>query len=170
MGIRDFARILRPASPAANLDARAFTEAVRPHILSMIHLAARLGPRDDQDDIVQEALIRAWRHRARYDSRRGSLQAWLLTIVANEARRKARGGYRPIAVASRVEEPAMEERLDIDGGLARLTARQRLAIDCFYFADLSISETAAVMNCSEGTAKSTLADARKRLRRILEDG
>jgi RNA polymerase sigma-70 factor (ECF subfamily) len=49
-----------------------------------------------------------------------------------------------------------------------LSARQRLAVDCFYFADLSVADTAAVMGCSEGTVKSTLSDARARLRSLLE--
>lgn len=50
----------------------------------------------------------------------------------------------------------------------RLTPRQRLAVDCFYFVGLSVTETAAVMRCSEGTVKSTLSDARNRIRTILE--
>jgi RNA polymerase sigma-70 factor (ECF subfamily) len=43
-----------------------------------------------------------------------------------------------------------------------------LAVDCFYFVGLTVSETAAVMGCSEGTVKSTLSDARARLRAALE--
>jgi RNA polymerase sigma-70 factor (ECF subfamily) len=42
-------------------------------------------------------------------------------------------------------------------------------VDCFYYADLSIAETAAVMECSEGTVKSTLADARERLRSAIKE-
>ena len=54
--------------------------------------------------------------------------------------------------------------VDVEHAVARLSTRQRLAVDCFYFVGLSIGETAAVMGCSEGTVKSTLADARGRLR------
>jgi RNA polymerase sigma-70 factor (ECF subfamily) len=49
-----------------------------------------------------------------------------------------------------------------------LTARQRQAVDCLYFAGLTVAETAAVMGCAEGTVKSTLSDARARLRTLLE--
>jgi RNA polymerase sigma-70 factor (ECF subfamily) len=52
--------------------------------------------------------------------------------------------------------------------IRKLTRRQQLAIDCRYFVGLSISDIAAIMGCSEGTVKSTLSDARKRLRRMLE--
>jgi RNA polymerase sigma-70 factor (ECF subfamily) len=41
-------------------------------------------------------------------------------------------------------------------------------VDCVYYAGLTVAETAAVMGCADGTVKSTLADARNRLRDLLE--
>ena len=58
--------------------------------------------------------------------------------------------------------------MDVEYAVASLPQRQRLAVDCFYFVGLSVAETAAVMQCSQGTVKSTLFDARQRLRSILE--
>ena len=58
--------------------------------------------------------------------------------------------------------------IDVEFAVATLPPRQRLAIDCYYFVGLSVIETAAVMGCSEGTVKSTLSDARHRLRPLLE--
>ena len=58
--------------------------------------------------------------------------------------------------------------MDIEFAVSKLPTRQRLAVDCFYFVGLSVSETAAVMRCSEGTVKSTLSDARSRLKTMLE--
>jgi RNA polymerase sigma-70 factor (ECF subfamily) len=69
-------------------------------------------------------------------------------------------------VAGRVR--STDDRLDVEFAVARLPPRQRLAVDCFYFAGLSVADTAAVMGCSEGTVKSTLSDARERLRPLLE--
>jgi RNA polymerase sigma-70 factor (ECF subfamily) len=63
---------------------------------------------------------------------------------------------------------SIEDRLDVEFAVAKLPARQRLAVDCFYFVGLSVAETAVVMGCAEGTVKSTLSDARARLQRILE--
>jgi RNA polymerase sigma factor (sigma-70 family) len=57
---------------------------------------------------------------------------------------------------------------DLETAIGRLSGRQRLAVDCHYFVGLSVAETAAVMGCAEGTVKSTLNDARLRLRRLLE--
>jgi DNA-directed RNA polymerase specialized sigma24 family protein len=50
-----------------------------------------------------------------------------------------------------------------------LSRRQRLAVELHYFLGLPVSECATVMSCSEGTVKSTLSDARARLRLDLEE-
>jgi RNA polymerase sigma-70 factor (ECF subfamily) len=58
--------------------------------------------------------------------------------------------------------------LDLDRALRGLSSRQRLAVELFYYLGLPVSEVALVMGCAEGTVKSTLADARARLRTTLE--
>lgn len=64
--------------------------------------------------------------------------------------------------------PVLDARGDLEDALLSLSVRQRLAVDCYYFADLTIAETAAVMSCSEGTVRSTLSAARTHLRTLLE--
>jgi RNA polymerase sigma factor (sigma-70 family) len=145
-----------------------FADWVRPHLPAMARLAARLAPGCDRDDVVQEALARAWAKRRQYDAGRGTASAWLLAITADQAG-KARRRNRP----GRLQEPPLpaagpEDALDIERAVRELPPRQRLAVNCFYFAGLSVAETAAVMRCAEGTVKSTLADARARLRSLLE--
>ncbi|HZC52868.1 MAG TPA: sigma factor-like helix-turn-helix DNA-binding protein [Mycobacterium sp.] len=56
---------------------------------------------------------------------------------------------------------------DLDRALRGLSSRQRLAVELFYYIGLPLSEIALVMGCAEGTVKSTLADARARLRTTL---
>ena len=150
-------------------DAPGFAGWVRPHLPAMARLAARLASDADRDDVVQEALVRAWTKRGLYDPDRGTAAAWLLAITADQAG-KAR---RRAAAASRLPAPEPPpDHADPDPDLARAVAtlppRQRLAVDCFYYAGLTVAETAAVMSCAEGTVKSTLADARARLRPLLE--
>jgi RNA polymerase sigma factor (sigma-70 family) len=158
----------RGETSLASIDEDDFAREMAPYLEGMGRLAARLAPRLDPEDIVQNALIRAWRYRAAFDTRRGTLATWLLTITANEARRASRRwrflpwhetGYR---------DTSPDDHLDLASALRRLSGRQRTAVECFYYAGLSISETAAVMGCSDGTVKSTLADARERLRQALE--
>jgi RNA polymerase sigma-70 factor (ECF subfamily) len=133
----------------------------------MSRLAARLAPDGDRDDIVQESLVRAWRKRSTYDDARGSVLTWLLAIVADQCRR-SRVRSRP--TTSLVDSPVTDSPADVDleRGLLRLSERQRLAVSLHYFVGLSVRECADVMRCSEGTVKSTLYDARTRLRAALE--
>ena len=149
-------------------DPAGFAGWVRPHVPAMARLAARLGPSADRDDVVQEALVRAWTKRRLYDAGRGTAAAWLLAITADQAgkaRRRAAAASRVVAPAP---PPAPDPDPDLDRAVAALPTRQRLAVDCFYYAGLTVAETAAVMGCAEGTVKSTLADARARLRPLLE--
>jgi len=157
-----------PGAAPAPGDAAGFADWVRPHLAAMARLAARLAPHADRDDVVQEALVRAWTKRRQYEPGRGSASSWLLAITADQSRRARRRS------AASTVRPVAEPAADGDGGLDlaraldRLSARQRLAVDCFYYAGLSVAETAAVMGCAEGTVKSTLSDARARLRPLLE--
>ena len=135
----------------------------------MSRLAARLAPNADREDVVQEALLRAWRKRDQYDQSRGTPAAWLLAITADQARR-ARRRQRSFALVGEMIVPgrSSDDRVDVEAAVTRLPKRQKLAVDCFYYVGLSVAETAAVMGCSDGTVKSTLSDARKRLRLLLE--
>jgi RNA polymerase sigma-70 factor, ECF subfamily len=161
--------VIEPRSEQAPSTAEGFAEWVRPHLTPIRRLAARLAPEADADDVMQESLVRAWRKRGLFDARRGTPAAWLLAITADQAR-QARRRQRPSTlladVAARVR--SADDALDVEFAVASLAPRQRLAVDCFYFVGLSVIETAAVMRCSEGTVKSTLSDARDRLRPLLE--
>ena len=67
---------------------------VRPHLRQLANLVARLAPGADRDDVVQDALARAWVKRSQFDPRRGTPAAWLLAIAADQAA-KARRRARP---------------------------------------------------------------------------
>jgi RNA polymerase sigma factor (sigma-70 family) len=139
---------------------------VSPHLPPMARVAARLSPAADRDDVVQEALARAWRRRSTFDPARGTPAAWLAAVVAGEARR-ARGRTKPgqELVDAPVEDTHRD--LDLERAVAQLSQRQREAVDLHYFTGLTVSETAAAMGCADGTVKSTLSDARVRLRILL---
>ena len=49
-----------------------------------------LRDRSLADDVAQETFVRAWRHAATYDARRGRVPSWLLTIARNLAIDRAR--------------------------------------------------------------------------------
>jgi RNA polymerase sigma-70 factor (ECF subfamily) len=157
------------ASPSiARVGASGFAELVEPYLPKMYHLAERLAGATNRDDVVQEALINAWRKRAQFDVSRGPLGSWLMAIVADQSRKSWR---RKLIFLGRLEQPAgpsPDDHVDVERAVRSLPPRQRLAVDCVYFAGLTVAETAAVMRCAEGTVKSTLSDARRNLRPALE--
>lgn len=143
---------------------------VRPHLLSMTRLACRLAGDDAADDVVQDALTRAWKRRTTYDASKGEALPWLLAITADRARRH-RTRSRPWS--SLQDGPAMsvdrEAHLDLGVAVARLPRKQRLAVELHYFLGLDTATTAAALGCAVGTVKSQLSDARARLRTELGD-
>ena len=167
----------RAAAPEGSApdDPAGFADWVRPHLRTLAHLVARLAPAADRDDVVQEVLARAWAKRRLFDPGRGTASAWLLAIASDQAG-KARRRVRPteplaeeaLGHAARGPAEAATGRVDVERALVRLSRRQRLAVECVYFVGLTITEAAAVMCCSEGTVKSTLSDARAKLRTSLE--
>jgi RNA polymerase sigma-70 factor (ECF subfamily) len=146
---------------------------VTPHLVVMARVAARLAPDADRDDVLQDALTVAWRRQSTFDPAKGTAAAWLCTVVANVARHAGR--RRREAPMTLVPEPPdvpaseadSDLAMDVAAAMARLSVRQREAVDLHYYAGLSVAETASVMGVSAGTVKSTLFDARARLRELL---
>ena len=154
-----------------------FASWVEPHLPAMARLAGRLVPEADRDDVVQEALVRAWRRRATYQEQRGTVSTWLLAIVAGCARRSRVRAPRDRPVDAAEAKPPEagpagdpDRDIDLERALRGLPRRERLAVALYYFLDLDTAETAAVMGCSAGTVKATLHHARARLRAHLEGG
>jgi RNA polymerase sigma-70 factor (ECF subfamily) len=145
-----------------------FTEWVAPHWSAMMHLASRLCGRSVGEDVLQEALTTAWRKRAKFDAERGSARNWLLALTADQARKAHRRSIRE-ARQLLIDTPAgavstPDRDMDIEHAIGGLSHRQKLAVDLYYYLGLPVADVAYVMQCAEGTVKSTLADASARLR------
>ena len=128
---------------------------------------------DEAEDVVQEALIRAWRNRETLSARE-RLWPWLARIVANEAMR-AHGRRRhdlPVQAAEGlgyddVALTGLVERIDLDRGLACLDPSSRELLRMRYELDLTQPVIAARLGLPEGTVKVRLHRARANLRRSL---
>ena len=151
-----------------------FARWVEPHLTAMTRYAGRQVAPADRDDVVQEALIRAWQRWSTYDESRGTPVAWLIGIVADRSRR-----HRTRQPAGTVVElvelvdnggsaPTSHD-LDLERAVAGLSRRQRMAVDLHYFVGLDVATVAEVMECAPGTVKATLHQARARLRDVLGD-
>ena len=107
----------------------AFVDAVSSNLPSMLRLARRLGGQN-AEDIVQEAIARAWAKRHLYDLARGALGPWLLAITADQAYkawRWSRRHQRP--TMGQIDADTLDDHVDLERSLARLPARQRMAVD-----------------------------------------
>jgi RNA polymerase sigma-70 factor (ECF subfamily) len=150
-------------------EAAEFCAWIDPHWSVMRRIAFRLGGSSGGEDVLQNALLAAWRHRGRYDPSRGSAAAWLTTLTVNEGRKAHRRRRRASALLDVSNDADPLARIDLQRAIAALPERQALAVNLFYYADLPLRETATAMGCAEGTVKSTLAAARAALRLSLQE-
>jgi RNA polymerase sigma-70 factor (sigma-E family) len=140
-----------------------------------------LGDRSAAEDVVQEAffgLFRRWHGL----NDPGKAEAYVRSAVLNGCRdavkRRDRRTRRDQAAAFDLLEPMSteaaalisEDRRRILAGLRRLPARQRAALVCRYYLELSEEETASAMGVSRGTVKSTTSRAIAALGRMLREG
>ncbi|MFZ0919192.1 MAG: sigma-70 family RNA polymerase sigma factor [Candidatus Dormiibacterota bacterium] len=128
-------------------------------------LSLGLAP-SEAADVLQEASIRAWRHR---EQRRGDFRPWFLSIAYREARRPRRRWLTlPAFWVARGVEPDTDQQLDeVLAALRKLPRRQRLVLSLRSESGLSTKEVAQAMGISEPAAKQLLARARNSLRRAL---
>jgi RNA polymerase sigma-70 factor (ECF subfamily) len=125
------------------------------------------------DDVVQDTFERVWRNAARFDPRRGSLEAWVLRIARNSALghlRRTRPHLHldvvePVDVA---DEPAdVSERWHVNaavrGAVAQLRPERRAAVEQV-MAGHTLVQTADRLGLPEGTVKSRVRAAYAELR------
>jgi RNA polymerase sigma factor (sigma-70 family) len=137
--------------------------------------------RDDDlaDDAAQEAFLRAWRHAAGYDPRRGRVAAWLLTIARNVAIDRAQmRRATPVdadAIDSRLElsgedMPDLGERERVHRALAALPDEQRRALVLAVYAGRTAREISELDGVPLGTVKTRIRTAMLTLRETLGVG
>lgn len=144
--------------------------------------AAMLGAGDEAEDVVQEAFVKAFRN-LRSFRRESAFRPWLLRIVANETHNltRARGRRSQLSVRlSATADPAARDdpegtavatdrRARLLEAVRTLPEREREAVVCRYFLQLSEAETAQVLGCPIGSVKSRTHRGLARLREEVRD-
>ena len=130
------------------------------------------------EDVVQEAFLAAWRFRAAYSPVRGSVAAWLMTIVRNralDALRRAATREQPSVSVWELESIAagdetlderaarQDERRAVRVALAQLPSEQATALGLAYFGGLTQAEIAQRLEVPLGTVKSRIRLGLRRL-------
>lgn len=152
------------------------------HAAALWAFAMRLtgGDRQAAEDVVQETLLRAWKHPgspAFSAAQVGSARGWLYTvarrIVIDEWRARA---ARPEKLVAEIPESQatdhtdalVQSRLVIDA-LLQLSAEHRAVLVEMFYRRSSVRETAQRLNIAEGTVKSRTHYALRALRLIMSE-
>lgn len=126
------------------------------------------------EDLLQIALARAYLKWSTISARGEHPLGYVRRIIVNEnASLWRRAWKRRERSTDSVPEPGMVDPASVDTTWAvvnALPSRQRAAIALRYYADLSVTETAAVMGVSVGSVKTHTARALAKLRATLADG
>lgn len=129
------------------------------------------------EDVVQETMLRAWRHLDALDETRGSQRAWLFTvarrIVIDEWRsRPERREYPTDVVPELIAEDPIDQAVQrwmVTAALNRLSEEHRSALHACYFHGHSVREAAREFGVPEGTVKSRLYYGLRAMRAALEE-
>jgi RNA polymerase sigma-70 factor, ECF subfamily len=165
-------------------DLDAYEVLVARYTVAAHRAAVLLGAGAEADDVVQEALVKAYRQISRYRGESG-FRPWLLAIVANETRNLHRSRRRRDGLVLRAAERAepdptspdpadsvltVERRQHLIDQLRTLDPRDREVLVCRFLLDLSEAETAVTLGLPKGTVKSRSSRALKKLRGRLSVG
>ena len=129
-------------------------------ILGVVTLVT--GSRASAEDLVHEALARAWER----NNEIRDLPRWVLTVALNLGRNRWRRLRREVLRRDASEvatSPTAEVSLDLRGALRDLPTRQREVVVLHYFLDLSVADIAGWLELSEGGVKHALHRARRSL-------
>lgn len=150
---------------------------------SLLAVALRItGSRAEAEDVVQDALTRAWKESPSFDRTRGTAIAWLVTLTRNRSidlvrARKRRSQHEdeefnaaPPTLPTHSPERALSEAQRAEAvqrAMSHLRDEQRKALELAYFGGLSHSEIAEKLQQPLGTVKTRIAQAVKILREHL---
>lgn len=132
----------------------------------------------EADDLVQDALVRAWRFRDGFQPG-GNLGAWMNRILRNTfysnvaARRRIVQDVDGRYAAELTCDPDQEWRVkhgELLEALKLLSPEARDALLLVAAEGLSYEEAAAIAGCPVGTIKSRVNRARERLLELVEEG
>lgn len=146
----------------------------------LLAYATRLtgGDRQRAEDIVQETLLRAWRHPEALGADKGSPRPWLCTVARNIAvdAHRSRQARPPEVGADALSLVAIPDAADrvleswiVTDALRTLSAEHRDVLVETYFRGKSVAEAAATLRIPPGTVKSRTYYALRALRLALTE-
>lgn len=161
---------------AQKLEFKRELEEVIPHLRAFAR--GLCGRPDMADDLVQEALLKAWAAQERFEPGT-SMRAWTFVILRNAyltdmRRNRFRGEYDESVAERILTAPASQEEpihlSDLHRALLTLPPERREALLLVGAGGFSYEEAANICGCAIGTIKSRVGRARAALTSMMEDG
>jgi RNA polymerase sigma-70 factor (ECF subfamily) len=160
-------------------DAEAYSQLVDRHYDRCARIAVRiLGNREDAEEALQDAFLRAFKALGDYEDRE-RFPAWLTRIVVNQCRSLLARTRRREAVFLDVDPVSLDlptEALPPDGhwpelehALAQLPLEQREAVVLRYADDLTYDEMSRITGAGQSALKMRVQRAFVRLRALLQE-
>ncbi len=141
----------------------------------------------DAEEVTLDVFTKVWQKAKMFDSRRGSVLAWMVTMTRRLAIDRTRSKHFKAAVKGVDIEGVAEEQLgsasvaaatdrvtqnleaeEVMNALQQLESQYREVIELSYFEGLSHAKIANHLDTPLGTVKSRLRDGLKQLRKILD--
>ncbi|MEH7332886.1 sigma-70 family RNA polymerase sigma factor [Neobacillus drentensis] len=152
-------------------DKKAFIRIIKSVEKSLYYVAKSMLTADsDCMDAAQEAILKAYQPIAALKEPK-YFKTWITRILINECHNILRKNKK-IVMMDDIREQAIEHKMgdfvDLENAMELLEENYKVVITLHYINDLSIQEISTMLGIPEGTVKSRLNRARKKLGTLLD--
>jgi RNA polymerase sigma-70 factor (ECF subfamily) len=144
--------------------------------LPIYHLFRILGRREDAEEVVQDAFVKAFRNLASF-RQKARFSTWLYRIIYNTAisrHRQKKPGWQSIeeiTIPADGAEFMAEEEEDrhkiLENAMQQLPEEDRILLTLYYVDESSVDDVHSILGISKANVKIKLFRARKRLQELV---
>jgi RNA polymerase sigma-70 factor (ECF subfamily) len=131
------------------------------------------------EEVVDDTMLVVWKKAPSWDAS-CKVSTWIFAIAWRKARKAMHGADQPAEAEPDLLEAGPDSQPDrqfallrqhqaVDAALNALPAAQRAVVQLTYFHDMGYAEIADVLGCPQGTVKTRMFHARRRLAALLAD-